>query len=86
MGADRLRSGASLDGADVVRAESAEQILVPRPFTPLSARTCATVRVVGRRLGKPVLMDAEGGDHSHPVLGFDVEADQVVLLAEPLVT
>lgn len=31
-------------------------------------------------------MDAEGGDHSHPVLGFDVEADQVVLLAEPLVT
>lgn len=47
---------------------------------------CGFLRVVGRRLGKPVLMDAEGGDHSHPVLGFDVEADQVVLLAEPLVT
>ncbi|MFF2963269.1 hypothetical protein ACFVT1_31075 [Streptomyces sp. NPDC057963] len=46
---------------------------------------CGFLRVVGRRLGKPVLMDAEGGDHSHPVLGFDVEADQVVLLAEPLV-
>ncbi|MFB6874920.1 hypothetical protein [Streptomyces sp. NPDC056323] len=47
---------------------------------------CGFLRVVGRRLGKPVLMDAEGGDHSHPVLGFDVEADQVVLLAEPIVT
>ncbi|WP_335940698.1 hypothetical protein [Streptomyces sp. PTD5-9] len=47
---------------------------------------CGFLRVVGRRLGKPVLMDAEGGDHSHPVLGFDVETDQVVLLAEPLVT
>ncbi|MFG3530048.1 hypothetical protein ACGF8B_25315 [Streptomyces sp. NPDC047917] len=46
---------------------------------------CGFLRVVGRRLGKPVLMDAEGGNHSHPVLGFDVEADQVVLLAEPLV-
>jgi hypothetical protein len=47
---------------------------------------CGFLRVVGRRLGKPVLMASEGGDHSHPVLGFDVEADQVVLLAEPLVT
>ncbi len=35
----------ALDGADVVRVECAEQIPVPRPFTPLSARTCATVRV-----------------------------------------
>ncbi|MGW2182392.1 glycoside hydrolase family 78 protein [Streptomyces sp. NPDC001732] len=34
-----------LDGADIVRVESAEQILVPRPFTPLSARICATVQV-----------------------------------------
>ncbi|MFF3787103.1 hypothetical protein [Streptomyces sp. NPDC001933] len=47
---------------------------------------CGFLRVVGRRLGKPVLMDAEGADHSHPMLGFDVEADQVVLLAEPMVT
>jgi hypothetical protein len=47
---------------------------------------CDFLRVVGLRLGKPVLMDAEGGDHSHPVLGFDGEADQVVLSAEPLVT
>jgi hypothetical protein len=36
-------------------------------------------------LGKPVLMDPEGG-YGHPVLGFDVEADRVVLLAESLVT
>lgn len=29
-------------------------------------------------------MDPEG-DYDRPVLGFDVEADRVVLLAEPLV-
>jgi hypothetical protein len=41
---------------------------------------CAFLKVIGRRLGKPVLMDAEGGDpRSHPVLGFRVEADRVVL-------
>jgi hypothetical protein len=45
---------------------------------------CAFLREIGRSLGKPVLMDPEGG-HGHPVLGFDVEADRVVLLAEPLV-
>ncbi|MEU6865841.1 hypothetical protein ABZ924_21715 [Streptomyces sp. NPDC046876] len=46
---------------------------------------CSFMREVGRCLGKPVLMDPEG-DYGHPVLGFDVEADRVVLLAEPLVT
>jgi hypothetical protein len=45
---------------------------------------CGFLREMGRRLGKPVLMDPEG-DYGHPVLGFDVEADRVVLLAEPLV-
>ncbi|WP_190094404.1 hypothetical protein [Streptomyces melanogenes] len=45
---------------------------------------CGFLGEIGRRLGKPVLMDPEG-DSGHPVLGFDVEADQVVLLAEPLV-
>ncbi|MDX3696491.1 hypothetical protein PV726_40630 [Streptomyces europaeiscabiei] len=45
---------------------------------------CGFLREIGRRLGKPVLMDPEG-DCGHPVLGFDVEADRVVLLAEPLV-
>ncbi|GGJ39646.1 hypothetical protein [Streptomyces brasiliensis] len=39
-------------------------------------------RAIGRRLGKPVLMDPEG-DYGHPVLGFDAEADRVVILAEP---
>lgn len=46
---------------------------------------CGFLRAIGRRLGKPVLMDPEG-DHGHPVLGFDVETDRVVLLAEPPVT
>ncbi|MFJ9567523.1 hypothetical protein ACIRQQ_46815 [Streptomyces fuscichromogenes] len=43
---------------------------------------CGFLREIGRRLGKPVLMDPEG-DHGRPVLGFDVEADRVVLLANP---
>ncbi|MFD9081826.1 hypothetical protein [Streptomyces erythrochromogenes] len=43
---------------------------------------CGFLREIGRCLGKPVLMDPEG-DYGHPVLGFDVEADRVVLLAEP---
>ncbi|AWN31758.1 hypothetical protein [Streptomyces sp. NEAU-S7GS2] len=45
---------------------------------------CGFLREVGRRLGKPVLMDPEG-EYGHPVLGFDVEADRVVLLADPQV-
>lgn len=44
---------------------------------------CGFLREIGRCLGKQVLMDPEG-DYGH--LGFDVEADRVVLLAEPLVT
>lgn len=43
---------------------------------------CGFLREIGRRLGKQVLMDPEG-DCGHPVLGFDVEADRVVLLADP---
>ncbi|MBO4258697.1 hypothetical protein [Streptomyces griseorubiginosus] len=49
---------------------------------PLDA-LCGFLAAIGRRLGKPVLMDAEGGDGSRPVLGFDVEADRVVMLVEP---
>ncbi|MFF9476923.1 hypothetical protein ACF1E9_30445 [Streptomyces roseolus] len=45
---------------------------------------CDFLREIGRRLGKPVLMDPEG-DGGHPVLGFDVKADRVVLLADPQV-
>ncbi|MFC9053276.1 hypothetical protein [Streptomyces anthocyanicus] len=45
---------------------------------------CDFLREIGRRLGKSLLMDPEGDD-GHPVLGFDVEADRVVLLADPQV-
>ncbi|MFF0698465.1 hypothetical protein ACFYU4_38250 [Streptomyces tendae] len=45
---------------------------------------CGFLREIGRRLSKPVLMNPEG-DYGHPVLGFDVEADRVVLLADPQV-
>lgn len=47
---------------------------------------CGFLTVIGRRLGKPVVMYCEGGAPSHPVLGFDVESDQVVLLVKPLVS
>ncbi|MFE4591165.1 hypothetical protein [Streptomyces laurentii] len=43
---------------------------------------CGFFREIGRRLGKAVLMDPEGGG-GQPILGFDVEADRVVLLMEP---
>ncbi|MEV4583238.1 hypothetical protein AB0K16_59540 [Nonomuraea jabiensis] len=38
--------------------------------------------LIGRRLGKSVLMSAEGSP-GHPNLGFDVDADRVVLMADP---
>ncbi|MEU6612000.1 hypothetical protein ABZ922_44615 [Streptomyces shenzhenensis] len=40
---------------------------------------CGLFSAIGRRLGKAVSMSAEGG--RHPVLGFDVTADRVVLTA-----
>ncbi|WP_329135996.1 hypothetical protein OG552_23405 [Streptomyces sp. NBC_01476] len=46
---------------------------------------CGFLTAIGRRLGKPVLMDAEGGEGSRPVLGFEVESDRVVLVVEPFV-
>ncbi|MEU4205109.1 hypothetical protein AB0B79_04240 [Streptomyces sp. NPDC039022] len=42
------------------------------------------LREIGRWLRKPVPMDP-AGDYGHPVLGFDVETDRVVLLADPQV-
>ena len=36
---------------------------------------------IGRALGKPVLMTAEGVGNE-PVLGYDVAVDRVVLLAD----
>ncbi|MEU4542224.1 hypothetical protein [Nonomuraea dietziae] len=38
-------------------------------------------RVIGRRVGKSVLMTPEGS-FGHPALGFDVEADRVVLMVD----
>jgi hypothetical protein len=46
---------------------------------------CGLLRAIGRRLGKPVTMTAEG-DYGSPVLGFDPDAGRVVLLAEPRVS
>lgn len=43
---------------------------------------CGFLRAIGRRLGKPVAMTAEG-DYGNPVLGYDPAADRVVLLADP---
>ena len=37
--------------------------------------------VIGRHLGKSVVMTAEGSP-GHPDLGFDIEADQVLLMAD----
>jgi hypothetical protein len=43
---------------------------------------CEFLTVLGHRLDKSVLMCAEG-DYENPVLGFEVAADRVVLLAAP---
>ncbi|MER6916059.1 hypothetical protein ABT354_30685 [Streptomyces sp. NPDC000594] len=43
---------------------------------------CGFLREIGRRLNRPVLMEAEGTD-GHPILGFDVKSDRVVLLMKP---
>ncbi|WP_404870740.1 hypothetical protein ACI1MP_00065 [Kitasatospora griseola] len=40
---------------------------------------CGFLAAVGRRLGKQVVMTAEG-DYGHPVLGFDPAADRVVAI------
>jgi hypothetical protein len=42
---------------------------------------CALMRAIGRRLGKPVVMTPEGTDDV-PVLGYDTDADRVVMLAQ----
>ncbi|MEU3231906.1 hypothetical protein ACIQFP_00140 [Nocardiopsis alba] len=43
---------------------------------------CDFMAAIGRRLGRPVLMDPEG-DRGRPVPGFDVRADRVIRLAAP---
>ncbi len=44
---------------------------------------CDFVCAIGRRLGKPVFMSAEG-QYGYPLLGFAPAADRVVLLADPV--
>ncbi|MFD9687160.1 hypothetical protein ACFY2K_27300 [Kitasatospora sp. NPDC001309] len=41
---------------------------------------CAFLTAIGQRLGKPVVMYAEGGYPNCPMIGYDPEADRVVLL------
>jgi len=45
---------------------------------------CGFLRVIGRHLGKPVLMgDESGRPAEHPVLGFFVETDRVAVIEPP---
>lgn len=45
---------------------------------------CHFLRVIGRHLGKPVLMGDEGGNPAaHPVLGYSPEADRVLAFDLP---
>ncbi|MDO0933324.1 hypothetical protein QQY66_17105 [Streptomyces sp. DG2A-72] len=85
-----LRVWLSAEVLAIFRFHSAEEIDFDVDLRELQGQErldtfCRFLRDIGQRLGKPVLMDPEG-DHGHPVLGFDVEADRVVLLAEPPVT
>ncbi|MFK4106696.1 hypothetical protein ACI2L1_42960 [Streptomyces sp. NPDC019531] len=82
-----LRVWPSTDVLAIFRFHAAEEIDFDVDLRELQGQErldvfCRFLRDIGRRLGKPVLMDPEGG-YGHPVLGFDVEADRVVLLAEP---
>ncbi|MGW2374825.1 hypothetical protein [Kitasatospora sp. NPDC001683] len=43
---------------------------------------CGFLAAVGRRLGKAVVMYAEGGYDAFPMIGFDAAADGVVLMRE----
>ncbi|WP_199827290.1 hypothetical protein [Streptomyces xylophagus] len=82
-----LRVWPTADVLAIFRFHAAEEIDFDVDLRELQGQDrldvfCAFLRAIGRRLAKPVLMDPEG-DYGHPVLGFDVEADRVVLLAEP---
>ncbi|MET7478196.1 hypothetical protein ABZT17_28060 [Streptomyces sp. NPDC005648] len=82
-----LRVWPSTDVLAIFRFSAADEIDFDVDLRELQGQErldilCRFFRDIGRRLGKPVLMDPEG-DYGHPVLGFDVDADRVVLLAEP---
>jgi len=40
---------------------------------------CAFLRVIGSKVGKPVLMTPEGGSQERPVLGYDPELGKVTV-------
>ncbi|MFD0059655.1 hypothetical protein [Streptomyces sp. NPDC056690] len=72
----------------IFRLESADEIGFDVDLRELQGQErldvlCGFLGAIGRRLGKPVVMTPEGDwGRSHPVLGFDVESDQVVLPAQ----
>ena len=73
----------------IVRPYAAEQIDFDVDLRELQGQErldvlCEFFRAIGRALGKPVLMTWEGASNSaYPFLGYRVEADRVVLLADP---
>ncbi|MFC7326361.1 hypothetical protein [Marinactinospora rubrisoli] len=82
-----LRVRPSPDVLAIFRFQAAEEIDFDVDLRELQGPDrldlfCRFLRDIGRRLGRPVLMDPEG-DHCRPVLGFDVAADRGVLLADP---
>ncbi|MFD7322412.1 hypothetical protein ACFV9D_15200 [Streptomyces sp. NPDC059875] len=84
----QLRVWLAADVLVIFRFHSADEIDFDVDLRQLQGQErldlfCGFLTAIGRRLGKPVLMDAEGGDGSHPVLGFEVDSDRVRLLAEP---
>ncbi|WP_326729133.1 hypothetical protein [Streptomyces phaeochromogenes] len=84
-----LRVWLSADVLAIFRFHAADEIDFDVDLRELQGQErldvfCGFLREIGRRLGKPVLMDPEG-DYGHPALGFDVEADQIVRLAGPQV-
>ncbi|MFF3420484.1 hypothetical protein ACFYW9_38365 [Streptomyces sp. NPDC002698] len=84
-----LRVWPAPDVLAIFRLESADEIGFDVDLRELRGQErldvlCGFLRAIGRRLSKPVVMTPEGDwDQSRPVLGFDVESDRVVLLAEP---
>ncbi len=69
----------------IFRAYSAEEIDFDVDLRELQGQDrldilCGFLSAVGRRLGKPVIMTAEGFREC-PILGFDPAVDRVVLLA-----
>ncbi len=82
-----LRVWPGLDVEVIFRPWAAEEIDFDVDLHQLQGQAgvdtlCDFLCAIGRRLGKPVSMYAEG-DHHSPVLGFDPAADRVVLLADP---